>query len=168
MHWIILGVLALALVAISVRYPRLAFAILVVLLGSAILLVQMIPGERERQSARISPADVDVLTLEFIPSYADSFDLIGRLANRSVDTVLSETTLAVELRDCSTESDRDTRNCPGLGVTHPTVTLEVPPGHARDFRVNLSFPRITAQGTAEWKTTVSEVRGHRYQPEDRQ
>ena len=168
MHWIILGVLALALVAISVRYPRLAFAILVVLLGSAILLVQMIPGERERQSARISPADVDVLTLEFIPSYADSFDLIGRLANRSVDTVLSETTLAVELRDCSTESDGDAKNCPVLGVAYPTVTLEVPPGHARDFRVNPSFPRITVQETAEWKTTVSEVRGYQYQPEDRQ
>ena len=124
MHWIILGVLALALVAISVRYPRLAFAILVVLLGSAILLLQIIPGERERQSARILVNDVDVLTVKFVPSYADSFDLIGRLSNRSVDTVLSETTLAVELRDCSTESDGDTKNCPVLGsVSYTHLTL---------------------------------------------
>ena len=72
MHWIILGVLALALVVISVRHPRLAFAILVVLLGSAILLLQIIPGERERQSARILVNDVDVLTVKFVPSYADS------------------------------------------------------------------------------------------------
>ena len=36
MHWIILGIVALALVAISVRYPRLAFTILIALLGGAV------------------------------------------------------------------------------------------------------------------------------------
>ena len=54
MHWIILGILALALVAISVRYPRLACAILIVLVGGAVVLLQVIPGERERESAQIS------------------------------------------------------------------------------------------------------------------
>ena len=44
MHWIILGIVALALVAISVRYPRLAFTILIALLGGAVLLLQIIPG----------------------------------------------------------------------------------------------------------------------------
>ena len=168
MHWIILGIVALALVAISVRHPRLAFAILIVLLGSAVLLLQIIPGERERESARISASDVDLLVVEVAPSYADSFDITGRLANRSVDTALSETTLEVELRDCSSESDRVAGNCPVLGITRPKVTLVVPPGHARDFSVNVSFPRIEVRGTADWKTTVSAVRGYRHRPGDGQ
>ena len=60
MHWIILGIVALALVAISIRYPRLAFTILIALLGGAVLLLQIIPGERERAAARISVADVEL------------------------------------------------------------------------------------------------------------
>ena len=159
MHWIILGIVALALVAISVRYPRLAFTILIALLGGAVLLLQIIPGERERASARISVSDVELLMVNIAPSYANSFELNGRLGNHSSDAELSETTLEVRLRDCSSDLERTADNCLVLGVAHPRVTL--PPGQARDFRIRVSFPRVQVRGEADWDTTVSTVRGYR-------
>jgi len=161
MHWIILGILALALVAISVRYPRLAFAILIVLVGGAVVLLQIIPGERERESAQISVSEVELLMVDIAPSYANSFDLSGRLGNHSNDAELSETTLEVRLRDCSSDSEHTAVDCAVLGVAHPRVTLAVPPGQARDFSISVSFPRVQVRGEADWETTVSAVKGHR-------
>ena len=160
MHWIILGILALALVAISVRYPRLAFAILIVLLGGAVLLLQIIPGERERESVQISVSEVELLMMDIAPSYANSFDLSGRLGNHSNDAELSETTLEVELRDCSSDSERVANNCPVLGIAHPRITLVVPPGQVRDFSISVNFPRVQVRGEADWETTISTVKGH--------
>ena len=161
MHWIILGIVALALVAISVRYPRLAFTILIALLGGAVLLLQIIPGERERASAQISVSDVELLMVNIAPSYANSFELNGRLGNHSSDVELSETTLEVRLRDCSSDSERTTDNCQVLGVAHPRVTLLVPPGQSRDFSISVNFPRVQVHGETDWDTAVSTVRGYR-------
>lgn len=164
MHWILLGVIALALVVTAVRYPRLAFAILVVLIGGAVLMLQMIPGERERESARMSVSDVQLLMVHIAPAYAGSFDLSGRLENRSGDAELSEATLEVELRDCHDDLDGAAGNCPVLGVATPQIVLIVPPGQARDFSVSITFPRVQVRGEADWQYTVRAVRGHRYQP----
>jgi len=164
MHWILLGVIALALVVTAVRYPRLAFAILVALIAGAVLMLQMIPGERERESARMSVSDVQLLMVHIAPAYAGSFDLSGRLENRSDDAELSEATLEVELRDCHDDLDRAAGNCPVLGVATPQIALIVPPGQARDFSVSITFPRVQVRGEADWQYTVRAVRGHRYQP----
>ena len=164
MHWILLGVIALALVVTAVRYPRLAFAILVALIAGAVLMLQMIPGERERESARMSVSDVQLLMVHIAPAYAGGFDLSGRLENRSDDAELSEATLEVELRDCHDDLDGAAGNCPVLGVATPQIVLIVPPGQARDFSVSITFPRVQVRGEADWQYTVRAVRGHRYQP----
>ena len=164
MHWILLGVIALALVVTAVRSPRLAFAILVVLIGGAVLMLQLIPGERERESARMSVSDVQLLMAHVIPAYAGGFDLRGRLENRSDDAELSEATIEVQLRDCHNDSDRAAGNCPVLGVATPQIALIVPPRQARDFSVSITFPRVQVRGEADWQYIVRGVRGHRYQP----
>ncbi|HCX87339.1 MAG TPA: hypothetical protein DG761_04900, partial [Gammaproteobacteria bacterium] len=154
MHWVLIGIIALALVVTAARYPRLAFGILAVLIAGAVLMLQLIPGEKERESVRMSASDVYLSMVRIVPAYAGSFDLSGRLENRSADAELSEATLQVQLRDCHSDSERTAGNCPVLGVATPQIALIVPPGQARDFSVSITFPRVQVRGTADWQYTV--------------
>ena len=77
MHWALLGVIALALVVLAYRYPRLAISLLVALiflgLGGYWLQSKQQPGE-----AQISPEDVAFTAISIDPGYAGSWNLLAR------------------------------------------------------------------------------------------
>ena len=51
MHWIVLGIVGLTLVVSASRFPRLAFALLVVLIAVAVITVQLNSKNDERSDS---------------------------------------------------------------------------------------------------------------------
>lgn len=162
MHWLLLGIIALALIVVAGRHPRTAFGLFAALLAGAILMWQLNSGEKERGSALISPGDVLLSRVHFKPGYAGSFDLSGRLANQASHAQIVEVVLEVQLRDCHPSDQGGIRDCQVLGTDSPRLVLAVPPGEARDFMVNLSFPRTQSRGEIDWTYRVTVVLGRRY------
>lgn len=168
MHWLLLGIIALALIVAAGRFPRTAFGLFVALLAGAILMLQLNSGEKERGSALISPGDVLISRVQFKPGYAGSFDLSGRLTNQASDAQIVEVVLEVQLRDCHPPDQGEARDCQVLGTESPRLVLAVPPGEVRDFMVNLSFPRTQSRGEIDWTYRVIAVLGRRYRAATKQ
>ena len=150
MHWIVLGIIALALIITASSYPRLAFGLLAAFLGVGILLVQVIPGERESAQNIVDASQVEISNVEVVGAYAGSFDLSARVFNHSLISSLSELTLKISLDDCSDEGESD-QHCQSLGSSTVQVAVNIPANEARDFQVNLSFPSAMVRGSARWR-----------------
>ena len=154
MHWIVLGIIALALIITASSYPRLAFGLLAAFLGVGILLVQVIPGERESAQNIVDASDVEISKVNVVGAYAGSFALSARVFNRSLTSSLSELTLTISLDDCSDASENDQdrdQQCQSLGSSTVQVAVNIPANEARDFQVNLSFPSAMVRGSARWR-----------------
>ena len=151
MHWIVLGIIALALIITASSYPRLAFGLLAAFLGIGILLVQVIPGERESAQNMIDASHVEISQVSVVDAYAGSFDLSARVFNRALASSLSELTLRISLDDCVDpgENGQD-QHCQSLGSSTVQVAVNIPANEARDFQVNLSFPSAIVRGSARW------------------
>ena len=151
MHWIVLGIIALALIITASSYPRLAFGLLAAFLGIGILLLQVIPGERESAQNMIDASHVEISQVNVVDAYAGSFDLSARVFNRALASSLSELTLRIILDDCSDpgENGQD-QHCQSLGSSTVQVAVNIPANEARDFQVNLSFPSAIVRGSARW------------------
>ena len=151
MLWIVLGIIALALIITASSYPRLAFGLLAAFLGIGILLLQVIPGERESAQNMIDASHVEISQVNVVDAYAGSFDLSARVFNRALASSLSELTLRISLDDCSDpgENGQD-QHCQSLGSSTVQVAVNIPANEARDFQVNLSFPSAVVRGSARW------------------
>ena len=151
MHWIVLGIIALALIITASSYPRLAFGLLAAFLGIGILLLQVISGERESAQNMIDASHVEISQVNVVDAYAGSFDLSARVFNRALASSLSELTLRISLDDCSDpgENGQD-QHCQSLGSSTVQVAVNIPANEARDFQVNLSFPSAIVRGSARW------------------
>ena len=150
MHWIVLGIIALALIITACSYPRLAFGLLAAFLSVGILLVQVIPGERESAQNIVDASQVEISNVEVVGAYAGSFDLSARVVNHSLISSLSELTLKISLDDCSDEGESD-QHCQALGSSTVQGAVNIPANEARDFQVNLSFPSAMVRGSARWR-----------------
>ena len=162
MHWIVLGIVALALVIAAGRYPRFAFTTLALLVMTAVLLAKLIPGEREHAAAVITPAEIVISSLDGSPAYAGSFNVSGRVQNQSKVASLIELTIKISLDDCETTTTSvsgDDRNCQSLGAQTRRVSLDVPVEEARDFWVNVSFPNALLRGEPAWQVEVISALG---------
>ena len=153
MHWIVVGIIAIALIITASSYPRLAFGLLAAFLGIGILLVQVIPGERESAQNMIDASHVEISQVSVVDAYAGSFDLSARVFNRALASSLSELTLRISLDDCvdpgENGQDQD-QHCQSLGSSIVQVAVNIPANEARDFQVNLSFPSAIVRGSARW------------------
>ena len=151
MHWIVLGIIALALIITASSYPRLAFGLLAAFLGIGILLLQVIPGERESAQNMIDPSHVEISQVNVVDAYAGSFDLSARVFNRALASSISELKVRISLDDCSDpgENGQD-QHCQSLGSSTVQVAVNIPANEARDFQVNLSFPSAVVRGSARW------------------
>ena len=151
MHWIVLGIIALALIITASSYPRLAFGLLAAFLGIGILLLQVIPGERESAQNMIDASLGEISQVNVVDAYAGSFDLSARVFNRALASSLSELTLRISLDDCSDpgENGQD-QHCQSLGSSTVQVAVNIPANEARDYQVNLSFTSAVVRGSARW------------------
>jgi len=153
MQWLLLAIIVGALLLTATRYPKTAYALLVVLLGASIVLYVTSKQEGKGDRALINPDQVILENVEFLPGYADSFDFIGRITNRSPVNTLREARVEIFLLDCPTGSDADDQ-CATMGHLVERMIIRVPPQQSRDFQRSLHFGQVRAQGTLKWRYTV--------------
>ena len=159
MHWALLGVIALALVALAYRYPRLAISLLAVLillgLGGYWLQSKQQPGE-----AQISPEDVVFTAISIGPGYAGSWNLSVRVHNQSLLTEMREMALRIERFDCppTTQSVGPTQ-CEVMGEVVKFISVDVAPREHKNVKVNLIFPRVQPIHQLRWQYVIEKVDG---------
>ena len=97
MHWIVLGIVGLTLVVSASRFPRLAFALLGVLIAVAVITVQLNSKNDERSDALISNSEVELAQVALTSGYAGSYDMKGILRNRSLTSSIVEVVVLIEI-----------------------------------------------------------------------
>jgi len=146
MTWVALVIVAIILIAMSMYYPRTAFGLLGTLLVAGVI-VYRLTGTNEG-SRPIAAEQLQLQNLHMKKSYADSYDLIGRIRNNA-DRSLREFSVLVQALDCPETTDR--KNCSIVGEKNVSVYLQVPPQQARDFRENVYFGQIQPVGSLQWR-----------------
>ena len=162
MHWIVLGIVGLTLVVSASRFPRLAFALLGVLIAVAVITVQLNSKNDERSDSLISDSEVELSQVAMTSGYAGSYDMKGILRNGSLVSSIVEVVVQVEMLDCPTQVETDRVNCNGLGRATARITKDVPPGQNQAFNTNLSFPASEVSGYISWDYQISQVIGRPY------
>ena len=163
MHWIVLGIVGLTLVVSASRFPRLAFALLGVLLAVAVITVQLNSKNDERSDSLISNSEVELSQVTLTSGYAGSYDMKGILRNRSLGSSIVEVVVQIEMLDCPTQDKIDRVDCSELGSTTARITSDVPPGHNQEFNSNLSIHASEVSGYLTWDHKISKVIGRPYQ-----
>ena len=163
MHWIVLGIVGLTLVVSASRFPRLAFALLGVLIAVAVITVQLNSKNDERSDSLISNTEVELSQVSLTSGYAGSYDVKGVLRNRSLVSSIVEVVVQIEILDCPTQGKTDRVDCNKLGWTTARITSDVPPGHNQDFNTNLSIHVSEVSGYLAWDYQISKVIGRPYQ-----
>ena len=159
MHWALLGVIALALVVLAYRYPRLAIGLLAVLillgLGGYWLQSKQQPGE-----AQISPEDVVFTAISIDPGYAGSWNLSARVHNQSLLTAIRELALRIERFDCPpTAQSVGPTQCEVMGEIVKFISVGVAPREHKNVKVNLIFPRVQPIHQLRWQYSIEKVNG---------
>ena len=163
MHWIVLGIVGLTLVVSASRFPRLAFALLSVLIAVAVITVQLNSKNDERSDSLISNSEVELSQMILTSGYAGSYDIKGILRNRSLASSIVEVVVQIEMLDCPTQGKKDQIDCNELGSTTTRITSDVPPGHNQEFNTNLSIQASKVSGYLTWDYQISKVIGRPYQ-----
>ena len=162
MHWIVLGIVGLTLVISASRFPRLAFALLGVLIAVVVITVQLNSKNDERSDSLISNSEVELSQVTLTSGYAGSYNMKGILSNRSLASSIVEVVLEIEMLDCPTQGKTDRVDCNDLGSKTTRITSDVPPGHNQEFNTNLSIHATEVSGYLIWDYQISDVIGRPY------
>ncbi|HJP11236.1 MAG: hypothetical protein CMK60_08585 [Proteobacteria bacterium] len=162
MHWVALGIIGIGLIVAASRYPKLAFGILAGLIGTVLVVVKFNSDEHERSALLVLAGDVEFSNILFSPGYAGSYNMSGRLINRSIKSGIAEVGLSVTMLDCSLESAGIESDCSELAEVYTRISIEIPPGQTKEFSTNLPFPDRPPKGETRWAYVVDGVIGREY------
>ncbi len=155
-HWILLGVLCIALIALSYYSPKLGFGLLgtlALLLGA---LYYLDPWGDQANHFDIDPDLVALQKTSMTGAYGDSWNYKGRVTNNS-SSALTDIQIKITMRDCATE-DANPDECVIIGEEVDFVPIVVPPRQARDFINNVSFKHANPKGFVRWSFEVAGIR----------
>lgn len=156
MLWIVLvialGVLVGALIiTYGYRYSMLiVMAVLAALITALVWYVRFGEGEG---TGLISVEEVELKNLEVKQLYRTSYRMTARLVNTSDTYTLTSVRITITASDCKSEDD-----CIVVGEDQRLVSVEIPPGQARDILEQYVFPRFVLQGELKWSHAISEIK----------
>ncbi len=170
MQWILLAVVAIALLALSTRYPKTAFGILGALTLAAVVIVFTTHDEAALGRQKLPVADVDISNAVMTPAYGGSHQLYARLANKNPSRTLREVTISITMLDCPGDvagqvddqlshmaSSPSAASCVVIGQAAERFNVQIPPRQSRDISRNLFF-RAAATGTLRWQYRITATR----------
>lgn len=157
MLWIVLViVLGLLMGAMIVTYGYrhsmlIAMAVLAAVIAALIWYLRF--GEPGGEGL-IGPGELRLENLAMIHQYRNSYRMTGRLVNTSPEYALRSVTLTITASDC-------TADCIVIGEASRNISVEIPPGQARDVVDQFIFPRFSLQGELRWSHQLSEIQAAR-------
>lgn len=158
MLWIAL-VIALGLLvgALIVTYGY-RHSMMIVMAVLAVLIAALVWYLRFDEPAdRITPRELQLNNLELTQQYRSSYRMTARLVNTSPEYALRRVTIKITASDCDPGGD----DCIVIGEAERMLTVDIPPGQARDVVEQYVFPRFSLQGELRWSHTLTEIRAER-------
>ncbi len=159
MQWLLLGVVVIALLYMSTRYPKAAFGILGVLGLAAAVIVFSTQDDAVRIRGRLPVDDIQIENAVMTPAYGGSYQFNARLVNAHASILLKELVVSITMLDCRAKGDDlpdDT--CTVIGQTDERFDAKIPPGQARDISRNLFFSAANPTGAVRWQYQITATR----------
>ncbi|MEM7194493.1 MAG: hypothetical protein AAF402_06055 [Pseudomonadota bacterium] len=161
MQWALLGVIVIGLIAISGRYPKIAFSTLGALVIGALLMIYFTEDRADISRGKINPEEVIIENPVLTPAYGGSYQFAARLINQNTTALLKEVNISVTMLDCDSDTsatDSSFADCPVIGQSDLRLNVRVPAGQARDVSQNVFFENAQPKGAVEWRFQVNKTR----------
>lgn len=164
MQWILLGVVVMALLAMSSYYPKTAFGFLGALGLAAAVIVFTTKEDAFLDRQQLPVDDIQIENAVFSPGYGNSYQLNARLVNTNPSVLLKDSVLSVTMLDCPEDSSNSNEsandNCVVIGQTDKRISIKIPAQQARDISVNVSFDgaKPKSRDTIRWEYRIIETR----------
>ena len=155
MQWLLLGIVVIALLYISTRYPKTAFGILGVLGITTAVIIFSTRDDALRGRQKLPVADIKIENPVIAPAYGDSYQFNARLVNANPSVLLKEFVISITMLDCPGDSDD---GCAVIGQADERINAKIPPGQARDISRNLFFSGADPAGIVRWQYKITETR----------
>ena len=147
MAWLIVPIVIVVILYVA-GYRKSAAGLLGTVIVAGFLLYQYTQRVQQKAGSRILPSEVTVENVAVKPTFRSSYDITGRVTNRSETYRLDGISFRVTMRDCR---GADKSSCVSIAEATTSVPVTVPPQQARDFTGSLYFDRsVKAKGTLAW------------------
>lgn len=148
MQFIAIFVIVLSLIAIAYRDLKTALISLAIILTVAFVFYFLSPEDQE--SAELV-GHIELMESEITRGYADGFVLNTRIQNKHESQTIQTILIRSSMSDCNV----DQTQCLTIGEEDHLVKSRIPPGQARDVRINLRVKQLNPiRGEAVWKHEV--------------
>ena len=159
MAWLIGPIIVVVLVYLT-GFRKSALGLLFGVVVAGFLLYRHNEQVEQRATTRISMSEVVLENVTVTPTLDSSYNLSGRITNRSERYRLDGIRFRVGMRDCQ---GKDDSRCVGIAEASTYVPVTVPPQQARDFTGSLYFASepTKLKGTLSWHYEIIEVSARR-------
>jgi len=100
MQWLLLGVVVVALLFMSSRFPRTAFSILGALALAAAVIVFSTRDDAQLGRYKLPVGDITIENPVISPAYGGGYQFNARLANANREVLLKEAVVSITMLDC--------------------------------------------------------------------
>jgi len=161
MQWFLLGVVVVALLFMSSRYPRTAFSILGALALAAAVIVFSTHDDAQRGRHKLPVGDIGIENAVITPAYGGGYQLNARLLNTNPEIQLKEAVVSITMLDCPAQvgdGGDDGDGCAVIGQADERINIQIPAGQARDISRTVSFSGANPAGQLRWRFQITETR----------
>jgi len=159
MLWLI-APLVIALLAFLAGFRKTALAVVVAAAIAGASIYGLNEQAQQRAETRIPASEFSLENVAVRHTFDSSYELTGRLNNRSATYQVDGINLNVKLRDCRTG---DASQCVAAGEAQGHAAVTVPPGASRDFTATLYLGKghRRPKGTLAWDYEIESVTAKR-------
>lgn len=161
MQWLLLGIVAVALVFLSIYHPKTAFSMLFALGLAVLAAVYLTFDDGVLSRTKLPTEAVAIENAVVAESYGGSFQFNARLVNRHQSVLLKGVVVSITMLDCPAQHDDDGGDdgeCAVIGQRDAEINAKIPPGQARDISRNLAFDAAKPQGELRWRFLITRTR----------
>lgn len=155
MVWVFLLII---IVIAAFAFPRFGKALLIIvgiLVCVALIWYFKIQQEEEASKKRIPANELELIELGLLPrKYSqESFELVGRIRNKSTQYTLTTLRLRITMKDCLSAGP-----CETVGESSVWVFISVPPGQSREIKDSVYFSNLgNPRGQFQWSYMIEEI-----------
>ena len=157
MQWILLGVLVLALILMSARFPRLALGLLGGLLLGVAIIVFITGDFGFNKNKQITPEQISLENVVLTPGYGGSYQFSSRVNNQHESALVKEIVFSITLFDCP-QPESDFSDCQIIGQSEQRTNIRLPAGQSRDVSKSIYLGEIELSGNLRWQVVTTKTR----------
>ncbi len=157
MQWVLLGVLVLALILMSAKYPKLAFGLLGGLLFGVAIIVFVTGDYGLNAKSKITPEQLSLENVVLVPGYGGSYKFNSRTSNQHDTALVKEVVLSLTLFDCP-QSESVLSDCQIVGQSEERTNVRIPAGQSRDISKSVYLGEIDIKGSLRWEVITTKAR----------